>query len=277
MVLNRSDKPLYLMPGEIIYGGQQDRTIGEEAIIPPGKKPVAIEVFCVEQGRWAAREDAETSEALDRLAGSSGQPLDAKARQKLAEEAKQGKFVAHAGSLNKGGRAAVQEGKGQQEVWDKVGEANASSGVRSRSDAFTANYTDPKVLKQLQAYVEALQSTRGQPQAGGRGHCGHQRQSRGGGRIPIHSALPEALAEVAQEPRLGRLRRGRKAGGEKTLYAERCEGVPPNRHAGHRGKEEQQPRGPGGDQAGFREGHVLLGGHGRYGRRHGRRLWRLGS
>ncbi len=157
MVLNRSDKPLYLMPGEIIYGGEQDRTIGEEAIIPPGKKPVAIEVFCVEQGRWAPRDDAETSEALDRLAGSSGQPLDAKARQKLAEEAKQGKFVAHAGSLTKGGRAAVQEGKGQQAVWAKVGEANANSGARSPSDAFTANYTNPQVLQQLQAYVKALE------------------------------------------------------------------------------------------------------------------------
>ncbi len=116
MLLNRSDKPLYLMPGDVIYGGQQDRTIGEEAVIPPGKKPVAIQVFCVEHGRWSARDDSETSQALVRLAAPSAQPLDAKARQKLAEEAKQGKFVAHAGSLSKGGRAAVQEGKGQQEV-----------------------------------------------------------------------------------------------------------------------------------------------------------------
>ncbi|MGD0899888.1 MAG: DUF6569 family protein [Thermoguttaceae bacterium] len=157
MVLNRSDRPLYLMPGEIIYGGQQDRTIGVEAIIPPGKKPVSIEVFCVESGRWAAREETETSDALDRLAGSSGQPMDAKARQKLVEEAKQGKFVAHAGNLDKGGRAAVQEGKGQAEVWKKVGEANASSGAQSTSSAFTANYTNPQVLKQLEGYVEALQ------------------------------------------------------------------------------------------------------------------------
>ena len=157
MVINRSGKPLYLMPGEIIYGGQQDRTIGEEAIIPPGKKPVAIEVYCVEHGRWTAREETETSVALDRLAGPSAQPLDAKARRKLAEEAKQGKFVAHAGSLSKGGRAVVQEGKGQQAVWDKVGEANASSGAQSASGAFTANYTNPQVLKELQAYLKTLE------------------------------------------------------------------------------------------------------------------------
>ena len=61
-------------------------------------------------------------------------------------------------TLDEGLKAGlVQEGKGQQAVWAKVGEANASSGARSRSDAFTANYTNPRVLKQLQAYVNALQ------------------------------------------------------------------------------------------------------------------------
>jgi hypothetical protein len=157
MIVNLSDKPLYIMPGEIIYGGQQDRTIGEEAIIPPSKTPVKVSVYCVESGRWAMREVTETAVALERLADSSGRPLDAKARQKLAEEAKQGKFVAHAGSLNKGGRAAVQAGKGQSEVWSKVGQTNASSGAVTASDAFTANYTDPKVLKQLQTYIDACQ------------------------------------------------------------------------------------------------------------------------
>ena len=61
MVLNTSNKPLYLMPGEVIYGGQQDRTIAKETIIPPGKKAVYLDVFCVEQGRWANRDNGETS------------------------------------------------------------------------------------------------------------------------------------------------------------------------------------------------------------------------
>ena len=128
-----------------------------ETIVLPGKKPMAIEVFCVEHGRWAARGETETTEALGRLADASSQPLDIQARQELAKEAKQGKFVAHAGSLNKAGRAAVQEGKGQQAVWDKVGETNASSGARSASGAFTANYTNPRLREQIQAYAKALE------------------------------------------------------------------------------------------------------------------------
>ena len=100
MIINRSTKPLYLMPGEIIFGGQQDRAIGQESIIPPGKKAVKIEVYCVESGRWAARDDAETEAAVDKLASPSDKPMDAKARKELAEEAKKGKFVAHAGNLS---------------------------------------------------------------------------------------------------------------------------------------------------------------------------------
>jgi hypothetical protein len=159
VVLNKSDKPLYLMPGEVIYGGQQDRTIAVEAIIPPGKKPVAIDVFCVEQGRWAANGVAETTTAIDRLSAASPEPLDAKSREKLAEEAKHGKFVAHAGSLPKAGRVAVQEARNQEEVWNKVGQANGAAANQSPSSDFVACYTDPKTAKQLQAYFDAAQAS----------------------------------------------------------------------------------------------------------------------
>ncbi len=158
MVLNNSDKPLYLMPGEIIYGGQQDRCIAEETIIPAKSKPTAIKVYCVEQGRWALRDNAETAAALSVIAGSSGETLDAQTANKLSKEAKEGKFVAKAGNLDKKGRVAVQEGKGQGEVWDKVSQTNSASGVSSRSGAFTANYTSREIVEQLQAYIKELQT-----------------------------------------------------------------------------------------------------------------------
>jgi hypothetical protein len=159
MVVNSSGKPLYLMPGEIIYGGQQDRCIAEEAIISANSKPTAINVFCVEQGRWAIRDSAETAAALTVMAGTAAEEaIDQQTAQKLSKEAKEGKFVAHAGSLNKKGRMAVQEGKGQGEVWDKVSETNAASGISSRSSAFTANYTSREMTEKLQAYIKELQT-----------------------------------------------------------------------------------------------------------------------
>lgn len=128
MVINRTKKPLYLMPGEIIYGGQQDRCVAQEYIIAADGKPVKIEVFCVEHGRWANRENAE-----------------------------RGKFSGKAGNLNASGRLAVQSGKSQGEVWDEVGSANAASGARPSTGAFTANYTDPMILKKIEPYVKELE------------------------------------------------------------------------------------------------------------------------
>jgi len=64
VIVNRSDRPLYLMPGEIIVGGSQDRTIAKELVILPDKKPVSTDVFCVEHGRWGLRNRGETVELL---------------------------------------------------------------------------------------------------------------------------------------------------------------------------------------------------------------------
>jgi hypothetical protein len=156
MVVNRSEKPLYLMPGELIYGGRQDRCIAEETIIAANGKPTSVKVFCVEHGRWGSRGEGETEAALSMLADSAGEKPDAQAIKKLSGEAKKGKFVAHAGSLNKAGRVAVQESENQNEVWDKVGKTNAASGVASKSSAYTANYTSPKITKQLDEYMKDL-------------------------------------------------------------------------------------------------------------------------
>ena len=52
---NRSDRPLFVMSGEVILGGKQDRIIGKDRLIP-AKKTLAVDVFCVEHGRWT--EDA---------------------------------------------------------------------------------------------------------------------------------------------------------------------------------------------------------------------------
>jgi hypothetical protein len=48
---NKSDQPLFLLAGEVIIGGKQDRIIGKNTIIP-AKKTQEVPVFCVEHGRW---------------------------------------------------------------------------------------------------------------------------------------------------------------------------------------------------------------------------------
>ena len=58
-VNNLSEDTLYLMAGEIIKGGKQDRTLAEDMVIPPGEKGVDLPVFCVEKGRWRYKGEQE--------------------------------------------------------------------------------------------------------------------------------------------------------------------------------------------------------------------------
>jgi ARG and Rhodanese-Phosphatase-superfamily-associated Protein domain len=154
VVVNRSGRPLYLMPGELIVGGSQDRSIAEEMVIESNGKPVPVNVYCVEPGRWGTR-DAETAAAvLSDVLINEGTETDSPAS--LAVKADQGQFVLYPGVLSKSTRLAVQEGAGQSKVWDEVAKANGASGVTWSSGAFTANYVDKEVLARLQPYLDAL-------------------------------------------------------------------------------------------------------------------------
>jgi hypothetical protein len=54
-IQNISDEDIYVQSGDIVKGGQQDRMIGVDLIVPrrSGKMPIAA--FCVEHGRWSVR------------------------------------------------------------------------------------------------------------------------------------------------------------------------------------------------------------------------------
>jgi hypothetical protein len=52
---NVSEAEVFIQAGDIVKGGQQDRTIAVDVLIKPKSGRVAISSFCVEQGRWAAR------------------------------------------------------------------------------------------------------------------------------------------------------------------------------------------------------------------------------
>jgi hypothetical protein len=52
MLVNRSDRPLLLLAGEVVSGGKQNRIIGADVVVPPKSDPIPLSVFCVEHGRW---------------------------------------------------------------------------------------------------------------------------------------------------------------------------------------------------------------------------------
>jgi hypothetical protein len=151
MVVNRSGKPLYLMPGEVVVGGDQDRTIGEETTIASTGKPVSIDVFCVEHGRWRGRNAAESAPVYDALEAGRGQTA-----KELTDQARRGYFNATVGPLNKAGRQAVQAGEGQEAVWENVEKISAGLKVKSDSGAFTHAFVAKPVRDGLEPYLTAL-------------------------------------------------------------------------------------------------------------------------
>lgn len=166
IVVNNSDKPLYLMPGEIIIGGSQDRAIANELVVAPRSKPTRIPVYCVESGRWGEK---GTEQTLAQFAATNTSPLSEQTISmplraiaspgELAREADRGKFVATVGQLSKASRVAIQSERNQSAVWNSVAKTNKQSGVQPDSEAFTANYVDMENVKKLEPYFANLQTS----------------------------------------------------------------------------------------------------------------------
>ena len=57
-ITNNSDKKLYIIAGEVIIGGKQDRMITVDVLIEPNSKK-RVDVCCVEQGRWSTRANSQ--------------------------------------------------------------------------------------------------------------------------------------------------------------------------------------------------------------------------
>src|SRR3989442_2804210 len=52
---NRSAEDVYVQSGDIVKGGQQDRMMAVDLIVPPKSGRIKIAAFCVESGRWSGR------------------------------------------------------------------------------------------------------------------------------------------------------------------------------------------------------------------------------
>jgi ARG/rhodanese/phosphatase superfamily protein len=58
---NVSNDDIYVQAGDIVKGGQQDRMIGVDLIVPSRSGKMPISAFCVEHGRWSGRGNERTA------------------------------------------------------------------------------------------------------------------------------------------------------------------------------------------------------------------------
>ncbi len=63
-VENVSDKTVFIQSGDMVRGGKQDRVLAVDLVVAPKSGKIGIDSFCVEQGRWQAR-DGESVAAFN--------------------------------------------------------------------------------------------------------------------------------------------------------------------------------------------------------------------
>src|SRR5689334_9506118 len=61
-IRNLSNQDIYVQSGDIVRGGDQDRMISMDFIVPPRSGRMPIAAFCVESGRWSKRGNEQSAE-----------------------------------------------------------------------------------------------------------------------------------------------------------------------------------------------------------------------
>lgn len=136
VIKNFSNENIYVQAGDIVRGGEQDRMISIDFIVPPKSGRMPIEAFCVESGRWNKRGNEEAA-----VFSSSEN-----------------------GVVSKEIKLAAKSAKSQQEVWqtvkvaqDKLGR-NVGGSVQDRisTSSLELSVESPKVKATTAAYLKSL-------------------------------------------------------------------------------------------------------------------------
>jgi hypothetical protein len=133
---NISREEVYVQSGDIVKGGQQDRMMAVDLILPPRSGQVSISAFCVENGRWSKRGREEATVFNSSANSIAGREL----------------------------KLAAKDAQSQGEVWRQVAVAqdklSANTGTRVNGAASPTSFQlaleNEKVQASADSYVKAL-------------------------------------------------------------------------------------------------------------------------
>jgi len=127
LVRNLSSDTLFIMSGEILIGGKQDRVVANDILIPPNNGQTKLRVFCVEQGRWRYKKSGTG-------------------------------FTSYYSMANEHLRDIIDHRGDQQSVWKEVSKSNKKDGVNSATDAYTAHAENRAFRRQEQEYMDFFEN-----------------------------------------------------------------------------------------------------------------------
>lgn len=117
---NESQDTIYLMQGEVVTGGQQDRVLAQDVLLAPGQT-LDVAAYCVEQNRWQAEEDGKA-------------------------------FTFSTGVVAPKVRKAAATDKDQSAVWENVAGYLSDNAVEAPTGTFAALQTDSTFQNELERY-----------------------------------------------------------------------------------------------------------------------------
>src|SRR5688500_14769738 len=135
-IRNLSNQDVYVQSGDVVRGGEQDRMISTDFIVPPKSGRMPIAAFCVESGRWNKR----GNESVGSFSSSEN------------------------GIATKNLKLAAKRSNSQSEVWEnvKVAQEKISANTRvSVADAasptsYELAVSNGVVVKNGNEYIKAL-------------------------------------------------------------------------------------------------------------------------
>ena len=134
---NISSEEVYVQSGDIVKGGQQDRMMAVDLILPPRSGKIPISAFCVENGRWSKRgtEEATVFNASSNVVAGRDLKLAAKDAESQGEVWRQVAVAQDKLSANTGTRVngAASPTSFQLALENKEVQANADSYVKALS------------------------------------------------------------------------------------------------------------------------------------------------
>jgi hypothetical protein len=157
---NLGNDEVFIQSGDIVKGGQQDRSLMVSLVLPPKSGRVPIASFCVEQGRWSARgrEDVKNFSASTASVPSR--------EMKLAMKAPKPAPAADPDGRARPSTAAAETGVRQSEVWDGVrkmqsklsGSLGGSVNSAQSQSSLQLALENEKLVDAQQGYVKALKA-----------------------------------------------------------------------------------------------------------------------
>lgn len=120
-VKNISKFYVFMMAGEILIGGKQDRMLKDNVLLKPKSENIKVKVYCVEQGRW---------------------------------QGKEGKFSKGETSANIGVRQKASQAKEQAEVWKEIEHYSEKLSVSTRTGTLQGVIKDESVEKKTKEYYD---------------------------------------------------------------------------------------------------------------------------